>query len=94
MSDTPIDIFHYLDAKFEAVLVWQKALDARLSTMETAWKVDALACTNDRALVHQRIGKLENWRAYITGTIAVIGLLTTLAAKWGWEALRAAAGAK
>lgn len=80
-------LFRYLDSKFDAV-------DKRLDAMELTWR-----CVADKGYAAQvkmegRVDKLENWRSYVTGALAVVALLTTGLVGWAWDAVRAMAAAK
>lgn len=80
-------LFRYLDAKFDAV-------DKRLDAMELTWRETASKDYAAQVEIEGRVDKLENWRSYVTGALAVVALLATGLVGWAWDAVRAMAAAK
>ena len=80
-------LFRYLDAKFDG-------MHERLDHMDAAWHEDSKLCHTERTALLARVGRLENWRAYVTGAVAVIAVFATGLIGWVWEAVRAVAAAK
>ena len=80
-------LFRYLDAKFDS-------MHERLNHMDAALNADSKVCYTERTAILSRLSRLENWRAYVTGALAVIALLATGLVGWVWDAARAVAAAK
>lgn len=80
-------LFRYLDAKFADI-------NRRLDTMEVAWQDASARNYTEHISLAARVGKLENWKAYATGALSIVGLVATGLVGWAWDLLRAVAAAK